>query len=163
MPCFYIPIGAPGCGKTTYFHEKLVLRHSEIARISPDEIRFEMLDSKHTKKYFDPAIELVVWGKAYKQVIGMLMDNKHIYFDATNLTELNRLRLLYLIQRYAGDDMYNIKYVIFQADLPTCLARVQQRTDQDVPLKTVARLFLQQEPVSDFEKSYVDFQEYYVS
>jgi hypothetical protein len=40
---------------------------------------------------------------------------------------------------------------------------VQQRTDQDVPLKTVARLFLQQELVSDFEKSYVDFQEYYVS
>jgi len=85
----YLPVGIAGSGKST-LRECLIRRFPTIKIVSPDEIRFELLDFKNSKKAFDPEIEPKVWEKAYNQLKVCLNSKEPIIFDATNLSYSRR-------------------------------------------------------------------------
>lgn len=83
----FIPVGIPGSGKTTLWEDRIKKNYNWAVRVSPDDIRRNILDSYNTGVFFDKLVESVVWNQAYSELDGfMMLDSKVIYFDATNLT-----------------------------------------------------------------------------
>lgn len=88
-----LPVAIPGSGKSTICQEYKT-KYPNLRIISPDEIRFEILDSEKTGKYFDPSIEEKVWGKAFHLLYSALESGVPIYFDATNTIRKYRTKLI---------------------------------------------------------------------
>lgn len=89
----FIPVGIAGSGKSTIrnFISSVI---PNLKIVSPDEIRFEILDFPKSGKSFDPEIEPEVWKKAYNQLQVFLTMKVPIFFDATNLTYSRRMALI---------------------------------------------------------------------
>jgi predicted kinase len=78
-------IGLPGSGKSTYA-KTIATINPAIHIISPDEIRFQMLDYEHTGIDYDPNIEPQVWDQVKSEVRQCLRDINisECILDATN-------------------------------------------------------------------------------
>jgi len=87
----YIPVGIPGCGKTTFWNDRVKKEFPKAIRISPDDIRRKHLNSEVTKVFFDWDIEPQVWEESYDLLKYHLKRGySPIYFDATHLTWRSR-------------------------------------------------------------------------
>lgn len=89
MTDFFMTIGIPSSGKTT-LREKYVKNYPNLCVISPDEIRFKLLDYKNTGIAFDPLREREVWNKVYDDLRACAKQKRPIFFDATNVNRLSR-------------------------------------------------------------------------
>lgn len=127
-----IPVGPSGCGKTSFRRE---LREG-VEIVSPDEIRFRMLDYEHTGIDFDSSTEKEVWIEAYANLDRLLSERKSVYFDATNLTFERRYKLV-ARARKAG---YWVKIVYFDIQLERILRRNAGR-ERKVPERVIAQQF----------------------
>ncbi len=58
-----IPIGIPGCGKTTYYNTEY--KSKGYYRVSPDEIRFAILNYPESGIDFDETKEEEVWNAVW--------------------------------------------------------------------------------------------------
>jgi predicted kinase len=107
MPICILPIGPAGCGKTTYYKQN----YSNFTRISPDAIRFRILNYPDSGIDFDPLIEPYVWKLAYQEIDKCVADGLNFYLDCTNLTYEKRFMV------YAHLSLeYKIHLIVF--DLP---------------------------------------------
>lgn len=137
-------IGVAGSGKTTYAKEFMKKEpKAKYIYINADEIRFQMLDSKNTKIYFDPAIEKNVWDKVFEQYSFALGNFNDIIFDATNLTFERRYKIVALAKskRYTYSEKI-IEFVFFNIPLAEILKRNKSR-DRVVDDSVIAKQFSQ--------------------
>lgn len=134
MPILYIMCGPSGCGKTTW-SKKYAEEHADedIRYVSRDEIRFSIL--KDGEDYFSHEKE--VFKKFANTIRQTLIDGFDVIADATHLNEFSRRKLTQAIDMYFSD--YKIIYVVFNADVETCIEHNKQRSGRaDVP-ETIIR------------------------
>ena len=134
MPILYMLCGPSGCGKTTWAR-KYTEDHAneDIRYVSRDEIRFSML--KEGEDYF--AHEKEVFKRFVGAIRQTLIDGFDVIADATHLNAFSRRKLTQAIDMYFTD--YQIIYVVFNADVETCIERNSERDGRaDVP-ETVIR------------------------
>lgn len=124
----YIPVGLPGCGKTTWAREKIASRvrrgdsRTELVRLSRDDLR-AMLTVGYTapQRQFEDMLT-VVFDAA---LLALLERRADVIVDATNLNSRYRYDLTSLVERC--DARWEL--VDFTAvPLQTCIARDAQRT-----------------------------------
>ncbi|MHA1819747.1 MAG: AAA family ATPase [Promethearchaeota archaeon] len=135
-------IGPAGCGKST-FQKK---NYSSYHLISPDLVRFKILDSENTKVYFDYEYEAEVWEEVYKQYEEALDKGVDIFFDGTNLTQKYRYPIVCRALRRS----YFIHMVYFKVSLETALKRNGQR-ERKVREEVIERQYEILEPPEEWE------------
>jgi len=153
----YIPIGVAGCGKTTYFDTKIKDTGNSI-RISPDDIRFKILNSEITKVYFDQTIEDTVWKEAYDQFEKALINDNYdtIYFDATNLTLVSRYQLISRALKHSDQTcIIQVNMIWFDLSLAKILIQNKKRV-RVVPDKVIAEQFVKLQPPMEFEYDFLE-------
>ncbi|MHA1339738.1 MAG: AAA family ATPase [Promethearchaeota archaeon] len=114
-----IPIGPAGCGKSTY----QMKNYPHYTLMSPDLIRFKILDSENTKIYFDYEFEPQVWKQVYILFEEALNRGDNIFFDGTNLTQKFRYPLVCRALRKS----YKIHMIYFKIPLEVALERNRKR------------------------------------
>lgn len=117
MQTIYIPIGLPGCGKTTLYETHL--KGKGVIRISADDIRFRKLDSEVSHIYFDESIEKEVWDEYYHSLSVYLEHGASVYCDCTNLTLAKRMKIYESIIKNTVDPI-QIIYLPFEFDIEKC-------------------------------------------
>ena len=123
-----IPIGIPASGKTTLREEiKAVAKKQKVPLciISPDEIRFKLLDFEHTGKSYDEKIEPQVWQHVTYEMGKCVEQEKSIFIDATNINQADRSRLL---NRIKGE-LYDAEAHYLQINPEYAVWRDKQRIE----------------------------------
>ena len=93
----FVPVGIPGCGKSTYGAQHKDELGEDVTIISTDSIRASL--------YGDASIQgdsRAVFARAYKEAREALRRGRSVYFDATNVTPASRRELLRRLSLYAG-------------------------------------------------------------
>jgi len=137
-----IPIGPAGCGKSTY----QMKNYPHYTLISPDLIRFKILDSENTKIYFDYEFEPQVWKQVYTLLEEAIICAYNIYFDATNLTQKRRYPLVSRALRKG----YRIHMIYFNFPLDIILKRNNER-ERIVPEEIIKEQYKKLEPPEPWE------------
>ena len=133
MAILYMLCGPSGVGKTTWAQQWMRDNHDDIRYVSRDEIRFSMLKDKDD--YF--ANEKEVFRKFVGTIRQTLIDGFDVIADATHLTEFSRRKLTQAIDMNFKD--YKIIYIVFNADVETCIERNNQREGRAKVPETVIR------------------------
>lgn len=121
--CILIPVGVPGCGKTTLRHE-LQLFYPDTIVISPDDIREELFGKEWWIDY-DRSLNQQVFGKA----IGLLKKamqkeaTQMIFFDAMNASIKDRKMNIQIATKYH----YAVVCFWFRTKLSTIMERNRER------------------------------------
>jgi predicted kinase len=147
MQSIYIPIGLPGCGKTTFYETRL--KDKNVIRISADDIRFKLLDSENTQIYFDESIEKDVWAEYYDELNYHLEHDASIYVDCTNLTLAKRMKIYEMITK-SHCESFQIQYICFVLTAEQCWHNQQDRK-RKVQLSILVQMEKSFEPISDIE------------
>ena len=142
MKTLYIPVGPAGCGKSTFLKKNLNGCHV----VSPDAIRFKMLDYPKSGIDFDRKIEPEVWETAYKQLDEALNEGSDIFFDATNLNFNRRYPVVARGLKYN----YRIVMIFFRLDLWEIIRRNSSRRRR-VPDSVLAKQWLSMYEPEEFE------------
>lgn len=137
-----IPIGPAGCGKTRYYNKDF----SHFIRISADEIRSKILNSKKTGVYWNAEIESKVWNKVWSKYLNNMSSGTNIYLDATNLTIRTRFPFINIAKFFN----YKIELIFFKTSLIKILQRNEQR-ERRVDEKVICRQFLKLERPEKYE------------
>lgn len=129
MATLYIPIGIPGSGKTIYGKD-LSYVDENLVIVSPDKVR-EIL-------YGDTSIQgdgKEIFSIAYYEAIKAFRGGKNVYFDATNLTHLNRFVLYERCRQY----ITKVIAIEFHVSYESCLERNRKR-DRKVPERVIKNM-----------------------
>lgn len=129
-----IMVGAPGSGKSTYI---AVNAGGEDVIISRDAIRYEMV--AEDEPYFSK--EKAVFKEYCDQINAAGADGveRTVWADATQLSPQSRKKLL---NRLDLDLFDNIRFVILETDIKTCLQRNGQRSGRGhVPDDTLINMY----------------------
>jgi len=132
MPILYILCGVPGCGKSTWAWN-FIKNDEGTLWASRDEIRYSII--KDNEDYFSHEKE--VFRKFVGTIQASLVDGSDTIADATHLNEFSRRKLTQSIDMFFTD--YEIKYVVFNVDLNTCLKRNAQREGRAVVPENIVR------------------------
>lgn len=141
-----IPIGIPRSGKSTYYFKNF----SEYRLVSPDLIRFKLLDSERTRIWFEPLIEKQVWETVYKELDDCLNNNESVYFDATNITKLTR----YPLVARARLHQYSVRIIYFNCPLMTAINAdncLKEKGQRFVGERVIAEMFVKLEKPEPWE------------
>lgn len=133
MSILYMLCGPSGVGKTTWAQQWMKDNSDDIRYVSRDEIRFSILEDKDD--YF--ANEKEVFRKFVETLRQTLIDGFDVIADATHLTEFSRRKLTQAID--TGFTDYEIVYVVFNADVETCIERNNQREGRARVPETIIR------------------------
>lgn len=134
MAILYMLCGPSGCGKTTWAKQYAADHHEEDIRyVSRDEIRYSIL--KEGEDYF--AHEKEVFKKFAGTITQTLIDGFDVIADATHLNQFSRRKLTQAIDMSYTD--YQIIYIVFNADVETCLERNKSREGRANVPETVIR------------------------
>lgn len=153
MALIILPIGPAGCGKSSFFELLVKTSKNKFYRISPDDIRFEILDSDHTKIYFDPRIEPEVWKEVYLKLQKACKAKLNIFFDATNLNKERRYGILgnvFQSMKTLIFNGYEIYCYCFEYPLSTILQQNKQR-ERKVEEDAIAKQFLSYQRPEEWE------------
>ena len=131
MANFYMTIGIPGCGKSTYFEDNF---DNEVVYISSDKLREELLGDVN-----DQSKNSLIFNEMYKRTIAALNNGKDVYYDATNLRRKKRVNLLKQLPEC------NKFAIIFAIPFEVCCARNNAR-DRVVPQDVMERMYRSFEP-----------------
>ena len=124
MTKFWMLVGLPGCGKSTWANEHKNEYDFEI--ISSDALRESLFgdinDQTHNNEVFD---------YMNKKVIDLLSEDKDVCYDATNINHKSRKSILNMIHNSNLKDIECIA-VLFETPILTCYYRNKQR-ERKVP------------------------------
>lgn len=139
IPTVYIPIGAPGCGKTSYFEDVIlpvVYKGKGIVRVSPDAVRLELTGDRNNQDANNRVFKI-----CYTAMQTALEAGQDIYFDATN-ARLTRIKAIMIQAEQVTPCHFEL--VRFTASLNRCIEQNKQRAEAggaDVPRPVIYRLF----------------------
>ena len=135
MATFYLLVGIPGSGKSTYAKELSKKTNGHI--ISSDDIRTELFGSRHITKNDKKVFKLM-----RKRIVDSLQNGIDVICDATNVTPGRRASFL-------GDICkINCKKVaiVVNRDVKTCITQNQLRSSEcqapPVAIYTSAKRFV---------------------
>lgn len=136
-PTLHIPIGIPGCGKSTWARRKRVLSTSPsrystpLDVVSSDEIRKEFFVT--LKSANDPKVKAdanaSVFRIFHQRIADMLQRGHDVVADATNLTSDSRRKL----RDIASDQGAEVHYVFFDNIAQAVEQNRQRDEDAIVP------------------------------
>lgn len=129
----YIMIGPPGCGKS-YYAEKL--RSFNGAKIvSSDDIRKKLYGDENVQKNNRKVFDI-----AHFLIMEELREGRSVIFDATNVTQDNRFKLM---QELEGlKQTVYICGLVYRGTLTECLQRNADR-ERTVPEDVVRKMWTQ--------------------
>ena len=117
VPRFYVLVGLPGSGKTTYAR-----RMPNAIRVSLDDIRLMMSGRTYDERY-EPAVA-AAGNAALRAVLAGARDwGMDVVFDATNVSRAWRARSL---EAAAGQDVVPVA-ILFRCPLEVALERNRRR------------------------------------
>lgn len=152
-PKLFIPVGVPGCGKTTFYKENF--NNTNMRYVSRDEIRMSLIhDNDEYFKY-----EKEVFRRYVFEIANYLKNGKNVYADATQLNHPSRAKLVNALTRMGLTwDKYDIVFIYFYTALETCLERNQYRSGRAcIPEDAVRDMYKNMtEPSSDEFLNVVD-------
>lgn len=130
----YIPIGVPGCGKST-FVKGLSKEYDDVVVIETDKIREELTgsqeDQTQNKKVFE-----IAHSRLDKGLANDVSGEKVFVFDATNISKWARKSIIDIGKKYNA----KIIAVVITTPLGTCLKQNRNR-DRVVPEDVIIRMF----------------------
>ena len=131
LPTLYIPVGAPGCGKSTL--GGMLVDGGLVPPgcvISPDSLRENLLGDASDQSHGN-----LIFKTAYASVECALTAGRSVYFDATNTSvkSINRL-----IKRLDSVD-FMVHVIFFNTHLASCLSYNSLR-DRQVPKDVIERM-----------------------
>jgi predicted kinase len=108
-------VGLPGCGKSTYANENLVI---DCEIFSSDKIRFELFGDENNQSDNN-----LVFSTLFERARDALKNGKNVVIDATNVDINERAQAL---KHFIDFEVYRIAIVL---DVPVeiCIERDQQR------------------------------------
>lgn len=116
----YIPIGLPGCGKTTY-GKKLIEEDDNIVMMDRDSFRFMF----RQRYLFDTKYEPII-NKMESAGVQIILNNGfNVYIDNTHFRKYQRERTLSYIQEIRDIHSIDIEIIFIQFDVPLdiCIER----------------------------------------
>ena len=130
MNNLYVLCGIPGCGKSTWTHNRLKEKNlspdPKWDYVSRDEVRFSIIDEEDD--YF--AKEKQVFNEYIRRICEKLDDPylTNVIADATHLNEVSRNKLINAIRRNrCKDKPLHITMVYFDIPLEVCKFRKNKR------------------------------------
>jgi predicted kinase len=139
MSVLHIPVGIPGCGKSTMF-DRLNIDH----RVSTDTARIALQKPSGST---DPAIF-----EAYHTMIRSLLGNPRasVYADATNLRDFARENLLGIAQDVGAETHLILFRNVTEAIVRNSARKGTQPGDDPVPYEAMLRM------IEQYEKALLD-------
>lgn len=126
MPIFYMTIGLPGSGKSTY-----VEKMNDVVVHSSDNIRQELFgdinDQTHNEEVFKTL---------FKRVLKDLNNGNNVVFDATNINYKRRIEFLKSIKKVKCKKVA----LLFATPVIDCIKNNNQR-DRKVPDDVIMRMY----------------------
>lgn len=116
IPTFYMIVGVPGSGKSTYC-KKHIEDWGGGVHISSDEIRKELYGDESIQGNPEEVFSLM-----YKRTLEILNQEKDVFYDATNIKRKDRIGILNQLPPYVK----KVCYVIW-ARIETCMQRDSKR------------------------------------
>lgn len=141
-PYVVMGVGIPGSGKTTVLRE--VAKHLDISRISPDEIREELIGSQASQ-----SVNAEAWSEAYQRVQAALELGRSAIVDATHTEAFRRPQT---VDMYRSFGAAAVVAVVFDTPLEVAKERNATR-ERVVPEYALDKMHaaLMREPVSTDE------------
>lgn len=148
MPTLFIPMGIPGCGKSTWGD------HMGISTVSSDAIRLEM------GNVYDQSQNDEVFARFNKRIGMNLLNGDNVYADATNLSAQARSNLR-MVARLAARELFSrdgigrvesdgvLTHVILFRNLSQAITR-NLRRDRVVPPDAMVRM------IEKYERAVLD-------
>lgn len=120
-------VGFPGCGKTT-IRKKMIQKRLKNGKeipvvVCPDDFRYILLSSNQTNKYFDINLEDVIWAVIPSILKSLIIKEKDIIYDATNLSIGIRRSILSLFKNTS----YQLICIYFNTSIEDCKKRNDKR------------------------------------
>lgn len=140
-PRFYMPIGLPGCGKSTYAAD-LAAALPDLIIISSDKIREELWGDETIQG--NPGM---VFDIARERALEALKAGKSVYFDATNLKRRDRGATLSPVQEIPG---VLTMAIVFSVPVEVAIQRNNSRA-RKVPEDVIRKMADRMELPSDSE------------
>lgn len=91
MSKLFLPIGIPGCGKSTFASR--VLMHNNLRVVETDAIREDLVKAGRLQSVNDMSRNKEVFAKFHAYIEDHLLDGFDVFADATNLTSSARHKL----------------------------------------------------------------------
>lgn len=126
MPIFYMTIGLPGSGKSTY-----VKRMNDVVIHSSDNIRKELFGDIN-----DQAHNEEVFRTLHKRIIKDLSKGKNVVYDATNINYKRRMEFLKSLNRIHCEKIA----LLFMTPIHVCITRNMMR-ERKVPEDVIMRMY----------------------
>lgn len=148
-----LPIGIAGSGKSTFIRKLQNALNEKVYIISPDEIRFKMLDYPESGISFDEKIESEVWATAFDELYhycGLKEHNFVICFDCTNLTLKRRYEIIGRMKCWIKNDILQV--FMFHFKLPLIdVIKADSLRKRVVGETVLAKQFVSLEKPQDWE------------
>lgn len=97
----FIPVGVPGCGKSTFAQR--VLMHNNLHIIATDDIREELVKEGLLESVNDMSRNTEVFEKYHERIADRLLDHFDVVADATNLRDFAREKLRSIAERVGAE------------------------------------------------------------
>ena len=134
-PVLVMPIGASGCGKSTYRASDNC--PDEAISYSWDDLRIEWYSADYDEAYTLACEDKQFISKAHARFVEHVKTGQDIYVDNTNISARRR-RFFITEARRRG---YHIAAILFPISIDTLMSRQQSRADKLVPTQAVSQQF----------------------
>lgn len=137
MPKLFIPVGIPGCGKTTLANR--VLLHTNLRIVSTDDIREDMVKLGLLEDVGDMSRNEEVFDVFHARIEDHLLDNFDVVADATNLRDFAREKLRAIAERTHAET------ILLVFTNPSVAVHRNQRRSRVVPAEAMVKMLGQYE------------------
>lgn len=130
MRTYYVLVGLPGSGKTTWSQKFIEKTYSSVS-VSSDDIREFLYGSR--------SVQGNIWG-IFKEVLKTRITERweHIILDATSAKKRDRKNLIGMIRVFETSDEFKIVCVHFNVPYEICVERNEKRP-HPVPMEAMRR------------------------
>lgn len=101
MPKLFIPVGIPGCGKTTFVAR--ILMHNNLKVVETDDIRAEMVGEDLLQSVSDMSRNDEVFRRFHQRIEDHLLDGFDVYADSTALRDFARAKFRDIAERVGAE------------------------------------------------------------
>lgn len=140
MSKFYMMVGLPGAGKTTYVSEYLL--PLGIVSVCPDDIRKELQGDKP----YDSSLNSLVFDMAYERVGYLLSKSENVVLDSCMIALEHRIRFSEL----ATENGAKTIIILVDTAKSLCIKRNLQRA-KPVPIGIIEKYWMQFHMPSTYE------------